>query len=440
MPPKNPPATRTARLRLLVETAEREGGPTFDVPYLGERKAFRRITVDTSLPLFRLQNGRTHRKQTEYLERHPDLPSDFFHDPEDPQAQAAQEEILLALIDDKDLAADLNEREQHTPLVLTADGIVLDGNRRLAALRKAGKSHASAVVLPATAEAKDLYETEIELQMQRDTKAEYGWVDRTLHIDYGIRILGESIDVIAKRMRLDRNEVKAEQQMLDLAKLYLVWLGHPGQYHRIPHPLGGDSEQSFRELAQRLNSPSIKKMTEEQRRIIREGCFLVIREERGYQAVRDAIKQLSQNAGRVKERLDQRELPLVGSSRPHVASAPTAQPPSVRESQALNADPLLALAGESDGGATHPLLELAPHLSDEKRGKQVLAVIEELTNEEKETKKLPLQRLQRALTELRAIELSPVTGDMDAVARALSEVAAETDRLAKAIEFLRKSH
>lgn len=436
MSSKNPPATRSARLRVLVEAAEKQGGPTFDVPYQGGRLPLRRITIETSLPLYRLQNGRTHRKQTEYLEHHPQLAPDFFADPEDPQAQAAQNEILLSLINEKDLATDLDDRGQHTPLVLTADGTVLDGNRRLAALRKDNKSHATAVVLPATAEAKDIYETEIELQMQRDTKADYGWIDRALHIDYGIRDLGESIDTVAKRMRLGQSDVKIETQMLELARLYLLWLNRPGQFHRVPQPAGGASEQSFRELAQRLNTPAIKKMTEEQRRIIREGCFHVIRDEGGYQAVRDVIKQLSQNASRVKERLDQRQLPL-GVPSPTLVSQPPNTPPTVLPVDPSTSDPLLALARESMGQADHPLLGLASHVSNEKQGGDLLDVIDELAAEEKETKRQPIHRIQRALTELRAVELSPATPDIDTIARTLSDLATETDRLAKVVESLR---
>jgi hypothetical protein len=193
-------ATRTATLKALVEAAEKKKGPTFDVPFRGDRIPLHKIRVEADLPLFRIQSGRTHRAQCRYLEQH-GLDKDFFDDPEEPRVQKAQYEILLSMIGEKELDEDLKVRKQLNPIVLTADGTVVDGNRRLTALRQKKVQYVEAVVLPSDALSHEIYETELEFQMQRDTKAEYDWINQALHIEYGITKLDETDEKLARRMR-----------------------------------------------------------------------------------------------------------------------------------------------------------------------------------------------------------------------------------------------
>ncbi len=132
-----PKASRIAILKERAEAAERDGQRrTFDVPFRGKPLALARIRIETDFPLYRIQSGRTHRAQAAYLDTHRQLPKDFFSDPEDPKVQRAQHEILLGMIHEKGLSTDLGQRGQLAPLVLTKDGYVVDGNRRLAALRE----------------------------------------------------------------------------------------------------------------------------------------------------------------------------------------------------------------------------------------------------------------------------------------------------------------
>ena len=163
--------SRVAFLRERVEAARAAHGPTSPVPFRQRQEDLPRIEVPIDFPLYRLQSGRTHRAQSEYVDRH-GLPDDFFDDPEGEEAQLAQHEILLELIDEGNLRQDLAEKEQRAAVVLTYDGFIVDGNRRTAALRDAeAVENLSAVVLPEDATASDSYETELELQIARDTKA-----------------------------------------------------------------------------------------------------------------------------------------------------------------------------------------------------------------------------------------------------------------------------
>lgn len=428
-PKKVGQASRIAILKDLVEQAERDKAPTFDVPFKGERKPFRRIRIDISFPLHRIQSGRTHRAQCEYLERHPHLPTDFFKDPEDPKVQKAQHQILLGMINERDLDQDLKDRGQYSPLVLSHDGFVVDGNRRLAALRDREEDYAEAVVLP-PAQSHEIYETEIELQMQRETKAPYGWIDTALHIEYGINELGESVETVARRMRKSLADINRELEKLALVKAYLAWAGEKGKYHKVPNPSGGRSEQSFDDMVQRFSSSAIRRKSEKEKKLIRDACFAVIREESGYQDVRNVIKQFSQNASKIAERLRQH--------RPLMPPKKAPKPPADAGRKTAQDDPLRALANEAPEAAPE-VDDLIDAVSDKSTTTLILEIVEGLEAEEKDAKRqqVPLNKVQHAISDLQQIDLREAE-DLGAVSRALNALQKEIDRLVMALEKLHK--
>src|SRR5262245_42282213 len=117
--------SRVAELREKVQAAEKQKGPTFDVPFRAKTISLRRIQIRAAFPLYRIQSGRTRLAQAAYLDEHPELPKEFFQDPEDPKVQQAQHQILLRMIAEKGLNKDLGDRGQREPLVLTKDGFVV---------------------------------------------------------------------------------------------------------------------------------------------------------------------------------------------------------------------------------------------------------------------------------------------------------------------------
>lgn len=435
MPSDKKAATRIATLNERSAEAERNRSPTFDVPFRGHRLHLHRVRIETSFPLYRIQSGRTHRAQSQYLEGHPELPKDFFSDPEDPKVQKAQHEILLSMINELDLSADLKDRKQLSPMVLTSDGYVVDGNRRLAALRNQREEYADAVVLPADAQSHEIYETEIELQMQRETKAPYNWIDQALHIEYGLKELNEPVATVARRMRKSEAEINNEITKLQLVRGYLAWVGDEGKYHKVPQPSGGSMEQAFEEMAEALRRPALKRKGEPDLRLIREACFAAIQREAGYMEIRRTIKQLSQNPGRVAEKLRLRSGPIeirnppptsaLGSSRPMVTGKTT--------------DPLRALAVETAGSTTPDLADLLRAVNDPEKATLVAEAVEDLEEEEKQSKRqqLPLQRIQRAITELQQVDLGQDPEDLSEIAKALELLANEVERLSSHISRLR---
>lgn len=421
-----PPASRIAILKERVAAAEAAKEATFDVPFRKGRVALRRIQVETSFPLYRIQSGRTRNAQDAYLDEHPELPSTFFKDPEDEKVQKAQQGILLRMINEKDLELDIRERGQLAPLVLTKDGYVVDGNRRLATLRSRKEQYATAVVLPPDAEAHEIYDTEIELQLQRETKADYGWINNARQIEYGIKELSETVVTLAKRMRISEQDLTRELEKLNLARLYLAWLGQPGKHHLIPETGGGQTKQSFEDMARHFGTPAVKRKSEQEKRLIREGCFQVIKRGQGYQEIRRVLKHLTQSTSKVSQRLKERL--------PPPKNKPT--PPPSKGAKKTDGDPLRALSSAASVPANPEVDLLHSAISDSDKSSIVLDIIEDIDAEEKESKRqqLPLQRVQRAAAELAQVSLTKDTEELPAIGKALAQVSKQVDRLAVEIE------
>ena len=222
-----------------------------------------RLAID--LPIYRMKNGRTQVEQYQYLEE-ADQPEDFFENGEENiSVQQAQHRILLRLAkDDKGPIYQELERvaTQRESLLLTSDGVVLNGNRRLAALRAlfeddartySSFSHVDAIILPKAANEQDLELLEAELQMAPETKLEYGWIERRLKLRRHADVLKIPRDQIKATYRFQREEdINVELQQLALAEEYLEkYLHKPHAYREV-----AQSEQLFKDLEKEVRGKS----------------------------------------------------------------------------------------------------------------------------------------------------------------------------------------
>jgi len=236
---------RIEHIRTKVNTAEEKRERTHPLRWRSETIHPHIIRLECSFLRYNIRSGRTRREQQAYLTNNPSLPQDLFDDPESEEAQKAQEKILEKMIDEAGLRKDLLDEGQKEPAIITFDGYIINGNRRLAALRKVGEEWMECIVLPPDATPKELYELELDLQMAKDTKMKYDWLNELLHICYGIEDLGETTQILAKKMRLSDDEIKSGLRILKEIDLYLDWFGHPKQYQLISE----NDKQEFSDLA-----------------------------------------------------------------------------------------------------------------------------------------------------------------------------------------------
>ncbi|MFN3972749.1 MAG: ParB N-terminal domain-containing protein [Gemmobacter sp.] len=182
----------------------------------------------------------------------------FTGDPLGDHAQAMQLKILSEQGGFDDLKRDLERRGQQEPAVVTAEGILINGNRRAAALRKLwlddhveSARYVRAFVLPADATKDELIDLETELQVSKDYREEYSWVNEALLIEEIFESSNKSWTKVSKRMRLEKEKV--QEQYEKLQQLHqLVALSNGQRYHAD----FVENNSAFRELAIHIRGKS----------------------------------------------------------------------------------------------------------------------------------------------------------------------------------------
>lgn len=223
------------------------------------------IQVELGLPVYRLENYRTQTQQMAFV-RAKELPKDFFNTgQENLSAQEAQHSILVNFSKQGSGESIIpifgvlqSSRMQNESLLITREGVVVNGNRRLAAMRELYSTDPAAFssfgsvrakVLPAGLTAIEIKRIETRLQMTPQTLLPYDWVNEALAIR-DLRTLGLSDAEIAAEMKLSEPDMIIEAlQQLSEAELYLTeYLKAPLQYEKIiPH------KQQFIELNKALD-------------------------------------------------------------------------------------------------------------------------------------------------------------------------------------------
>ncbi len=133
---------------------------------------------------------------------------------------------------------------QTEPLLVDNDGVVINGNRRLAAMRRLlaedpqryQRFHTPLVaILPPGVSRADLEFLEASLQMAPDTKLAYGWLERRLKLREQHARLGLADEWIQEAYRLaDPAQLEQELAELALAETFLEqFQGQPRRYSSL---------------------------------------------------------------------------------------------------------------------------------------------------------------------------------------------------------------
>lgn len=362
------------------------------------------IRVPIDLPLYRLENYRTRDTQLS-LVAHKRYPSGFFDKSrhEDIDVQRAQHEILIDFAKrgkGEDVTAIWNELEkranQTESLLIAANGIVVNGNRRLCAMRElfasgdprySSYSHVNCIVLPSSATEDEILEVEIRLQMAPETKLRYSWITVALACR-DLRDHGHAKSQIADWMRIDEARIDREVSKLDYAELYLTeWLAEPGDYSRLD-----GTEQAFTQMAVRNNS---KSKSAEHREIAQKLDFFLIEnrsdiEDRAY----TFINTIESNTPRFLE-----EFADAAGIELNDKSAPSGQ---------LEIDIGAPTAGEKDFTPVVEALQAARTDKEQTREliSQIASVCELLSEQKKAKNKAALKFARDALRKLGSVDLA----------------------------------
>jgi hypothetical protein len=161
----------------------------------------------------------------------------FTSDPLGPEAQSAQFEILAGQEGFEAIKADLKDRGQQEPAIITIDGVLINGNRRSAALRNLYNDenylkaqYIRCLVLPEDATPDELLDLEAELQVAQDFKRDYTWINEAFLIEELYDRENKDFDRVANRMHRTVNDVRSLHEKLQQVH-QLVGLSNGAKNH-----------------------------------------------------------------------------------------------------------------------------------------------------------------------------------------------------------------
>lgn len=203
----------------------------FAVPFRGEKRKLPVIRVPVGELRFNVELGRL------ILDRLTVIRTDELGGPEDPKVQASIERQVLDLRETAELRRLIERDGQLQPGVITADGYVINGNRRLAVLRQLYAEtnderfgYIDVAVLPTDADRRELFLLEAGLQMTPESRVRYGPVTTALQIQRGLAELRLEKGELAHAMNMEIAEVDDYLERLALMTEYLEFVGRAGDY------------------------------------------------------------------------------------------------------------------------------------------------------------------------------------------------------------------
>jgi hypothetical protein len=222
------------------------------------------IQVPLSLPIYRMANFRTRTAQQAYARRE-GKPADYFSAGEENEAtQQRQHEFLLKFANTgregsiAPIIDVLKAERQRQPILITRRGVVVNGNRRLAAMRGLYDEDPNLYrefatvkcqLLPVTATLNDIVEVEVRLQMKQRTELDYDWINECIAIRE-LRDSGRPMRELMALMNKKKIEIEEAINALTEADLYLVeWLNRAGDYEAIE-----DAKQLFYDIGENVRS------------------------------------------------------------------------------------------------------------------------------------------------------------------------------------------
>lgn len=161
----------------------------------------------------------------------------FEIDPTNPSHEKYFIELLLPNTDKKshNFIADIKKYNQIEPGIITADGFIIDGNRRLAALKilnsQEGNGKYSKILvhrLPSNIPPSEIYKLEVQTQIKDPMKLKYNSINDLLKIKDGLKYYTE--EELADVLGWNSKKVKEYKDRLGLIDEFLMSINREGEY------------------------------------------------------------------------------------------------------------------------------------------------------------------------------------------------------------------
>jgi hypothetical protein len=191
---------------------------TETIEYRGVQISLEVITINPEVPLLNPDNSRLRAQ----LLQHP-LHSVVATNPTSPEAQKILAGLLASTEKFDDLKKQLLDFKQQEPGLVSREGLLVNGNTRLTAIRELGLTGFDVAVLPADATNDDFFDIEMSLQLRNLVHQDYTFTNQLLLVDSHLR-------------RTDHNEkatINAMQWRRDGLKKLRLSQGHLGIIEEI---------------------------------------------------------------------------------------------------------------------------------------------------------------------------------------------------------------
>ena len=251
---------RRVLIQARLETSVEYGEPIYDFRGDAYKPKVIKLPIDT--PTYRLDSCRTFSSQQTLIAQNK-LEANFFaKGQENTSAQNKQHEIL---VDHARKGTDtvvpiydvLQQDGQRETILISSSGVVINGNRRLAAMRELFRQvdgsidsrfeYVKCSVLPPDTTRDEIDDIEADLQARPESKLDYDWIGDAKLIRRQIE-KGRTSKEVADRLRRKKSDIENALQSLGEADLYLSqWLNKPGEYLLVQ-----DGEQIFGDIPKRI--------------------------------------------------------------------------------------------------------------------------------------------------------------------------------------------
>lgn len=233
------------RTKLLDQRQEsHKTGATHSVMIGNKLHQLEVFNVKNDIPKFRIQNGRI---RHQILSLMSDMATRaILNDETSAAAQDLISKQLEPLLAEKNLDVLMQKSGvQQSPLLLTHDGIVVNGNRRLAYMRKVNfaDGYVEVARLPEGTDDLEIRNIELTLQMAEEGKSEYAWINQILTIRDNMRAGMTEKQLIDAMVGHKPTDVRKMVRMVTLIDDFLKRRGTPEDYSAI-----GDQKYFFLEL------------------------------------------------------------------------------------------------------------------------------------------------------------------------------------------------
>lgn len=225
-----------------IQAHSAEAENALKLPYQGQTKAFNVYKIPLNFLVFNKENGRIASLVKSYVKEHQAI-----------DAETEEGSTLIAkFLYNAHLERNKITRENiinHGQLqygIVTSDGVIVDGNRRVTLLMSISKDNSQpqsvkdrcnyflAAILPEEANDKDILRLETQFQMGSDDKVDYNPIEKYLHA-FDMQNKGFTIEEIKSYMGFNnKKEVSQAIEIVGLIDRYLTAYDYEGIYTRIP--------------------------------------------------------------------------------------------------------------------------------------------------------------------------------------------------------------